>query len=71
MRDPRTDPQSGDILRKETEAYAPRVNVMEVISRDRYGIRYKANGTLQSSVDLQAWQLWAKDAEVIYKGEAR
>ena len=68
-RNPRLDPHAGDMLRKES--HQNRWQVMEVISRDRYGIRYKADGTLQSSVDLKAWQQWANGAEVIHMGDSK
>jgi hypothetical protein len=67
-RNPRLDPIAGDMLRKQS--HLDKWQVIEVISRDRYGIRYKADGTLQSSVDVKAWQQWANGAEVIHMGDS-
>lgn len=67
-RDPRLDPQAGDMIRKESQAYTIRIDVLEVISRDSYGVRFSKNGTIQASVSLDSWKSWARDAEIIYKG---
>ena len=68
-RDPRTTPRAGDILRRETD-HMGRVLICEIISVDRYGVRYKANGVMQSSCDVRAWQQWAMTATITHKAEA-
>jgi len=67
-RDPRKHPAAGDMLRTPMDDRG-RVAVCEVMSVGRYGVRFKKNGQLQSACDVQAWQQWAKDAEVIHEGE--
>jgi hypothetical protein len=67
-RDPRTDPQTGDMLRKETQDYSIRIEVLEVIGRDQYGVRFSKNGTIQGSVSLESWKNGTRDHEIIYKG---
>lgn len=68
-RDPRIYPRPGDILRRETD-YLGRLLICEVISVDRYGVRYKANGVMQSSCSVSSWTIWATEAIVTHKAEA-
>jgi hypothetical protein len=68
VRNPRIDPVAGDVLRKES--HLDKWQVMEVVGRDRRSVKYKADGVLQSPVELKAWQQWANGAEVIHTGDA-
>jgi hypothetical protein len=70
QRDPRVRPAAGDMLRREIDGHHTKMLIVEVIAVDRYGIKYKANGTMQSSVDLTEWKKWAAEAEVTHIGNS-
>jgi hypothetical protein len=60
-RDPRTNPQKGDVLRKG----AVKRTVMEIEPAWSGRVRYMTNAGAGRRVPLASWQAWARDAEVV------
>lgn len=64
MRDPRKNPQAGDIIRKGT---ATRV-ITRTVTRVKGGdIHYKVvEGGSEKCAWITTWQTWARDASVVH-----
>jgi hypothetical protein len=66
LRDPRIDPMPGDVLRKGRTA-------REVTFRSGSVIRYfgPLSQVHPALIFVMQWRKWAKDAEVLQRGEER
>ena len=63
MRDPKIDPQPGDVVAKETDQ--PDISERTVKRRDGNSVFYTRNGGKLRSAVLASWQRWCWDAMVI------
>lgn len=62
MRDPKIDPQPGDVIRKQSAA---REIVRTVIARRGFNVDYSNNGGRKFTCWITTWKAWAQDAKVI------
>ena len=65
-RDPREDPQVGDVLRKFIDPIMLIVTEREVVNRCGEQVHYQSDRRKDSQVtDLKKWRKWAKGTDVL------